>query len=56
LQVALEDKPHSESLVLQYAGVEMIRRILGVAQLPVSLSLETKRDLLERSRKMIVAE
>ncbi len=55
LQVALEDTPHSKSLSLQYAGVEITRRILGVAQLPVSLSLEAKRDLLERSRGFVLA-
>jgi 5-methylthioribose kinase len=55
LRVALEDTPHSKSLVLQYAGVEIMRRILGVAQLPVSLSLEAKRDLLERSRGFVLA-
>ena len=54
LRVALEDTRHSKSLVLQYAGVEIMRRILGVAQLPVSLSLETKRDLLERSREFVL--
>ena len=53
LQVALEDTPHSEPLVLQFAGVEIMRRILGVAQLPASLSLETKQHLLERSREMV---
>jgi 5-methylthioribose kinase len=55
LRVALEDTPHSKSLSLQYAGVEIMRRILGVAQLPVSLSLEAKRDLLERSRGFVLA-
>ena len=54
LQVALEDTPHSEPLVLQFAGVEIMRRILGVAQLPASLSLETKQHLLERSREMVL--
>jgi 5-methylthioribose kinase len=53
LQVALENKKHSDSLVFQYAGVEIMRRILGVAQLPASLSLETKQHLLERSREMV---
>jgi hypothetical protein len=33
--------------------VEIMRRILGVAQLPASLSLETKQHLLERSREMV---
>jgi 5-methylthioribose kinase len=54
LQVALEDTPYSKSLTLQYAGVEIMRRILGVAQLPVSLSLETKHSLLRRSREMVL--
>jgi 5-methylthioribose kinase len=44
-----------KSLALQYAGVEILRRILGVAQLPGSLSLETKRDLLKRSREFVLA-
>jgi 5-methylthioribose kinase len=54
LQVALQNKKHSDSLVFQYAGVEIMRRILGVAQLPVRLSLEAKRRLLEQSRAMVL--
>jgi 5-methylthioribose kinase len=54
LQAALEDRNYSDSLVFQYAGVEIMRRILGVAQLPVHLSLEAKRRLLEQSRAMIL--
>jgi 5-methylthioribose kinase len=49
LQAALEGKPHSRSLALQYAGVEIMRRILGVAQLPIARSLAAKRELLDRS-------
>jgi 5-methylthioribose kinase len=56
LKMALEGTSHSRSLALQYAGVEILRRILGVAQLPVSLSLEAKRGLLEQSQKMVLAE
>ncbi len=55
LQAALDDTPHSESLALQYAGVEIMRRILGVAQVPVSLSLAGKRDLLERGRELVLS-
>jgi 5-methylthioribose kinase len=55
LEVALEDTALSKTLVVQYAGVEIMRRILGVAQLPVALSLEAKGDLLERSREMVLA-
>jgi 5-methylthioribose kinase len=55
LEAALEDTALSKTLVVQYAGVEIMRRILGVAQLPVALSLEAKGDLLERSREMVLA-
>ena len=53
-QAALENQKHSDSLVFQYAGVEIMRRILGVAQLPVRLSLEAKRRLLDQSRTMVL--
>ena len=33
-----------------------MRRILGVAQLPASLSLEDKRNLLEQSREMVLQD
>jgi 5-methylthioribose kinase len=54
LRAASEDRKYSDTLVFQYAGVEIMRRILGVAQLPVHLSLEPKRRLLEQSRAMIL--
>jgi 5-methylthioribose kinase len=54
LQATLENRKHCDSLVFQYAGIEIMRRILGVAQLPVRLSLETKRRLLEQSRAMVL--
>ncbi len=46
----------SKPLAVQYAGVEIMRRILGVAQLPGSLSLASKRTLLERSRGFVLHE
>ena len=54
LQAAAQDDLHSESLVFRYAGVEIMRRILGVAQLPAFLSLEAKSHLLEQSREMVI--
>ena len=54
LKAALEETVHSKTLVLQYAGVEIMRRLLGVAQLPISLSLEAKGELLDRSREMVL--
>ena len=55
LQVALQDASHSETLVLRYAGVEIMRRIIGVAQLPLAVSLETKELLLEQSRQLVLS-
>lgn len=55
LAVALQDRPDAKPLTLQYAGVEIMRRLLGVAQLPVSLPLEAKRSLLEQSRRFVLA-
>jgi 5-methylthioribose kinase len=54
LQAARQKQPDSVALVFQYAGVEIMRRILGVAQLPAFLSLQAKADLLEQSREMVL--
>jgi 5-methylthioribose kinase len=54
LQAALKNQKHSDILLFQYAGVEIMRRVLGVAQLPVRLSLEAKRRLLEQSLTMVL--
>ncbi len=43
------------ALVRQFAGVEIMRRLIGVAQLPLRASLEAKRSLLERSRALLLA-
>lgn len=42
-----------ESLMQQFAGVEILRRLIGLAQLPLSLSLEKKIALLERGAGMV---
>jgi len=34
----------------QYAGIEVLRRLLGLAQLPLQLDIEAKRALVERAR------
>jgi len=42
-------------LVAAFAGVEVMRRLIGVAQLPrLDRSLAAKRALLERSRRLVV--
>ncbi|MGH9141964.1 MAG: phosphotransferase [Vicinamibacterales bacterium] len=42
------------ALVAGYAGVEIMRRLIGVAQLPLSDGLDWKRALLERSRRLVL--
>jgi 5-methylthioribose kinase len=39
--------------VAQYAGVEIMRRLIGVAQLPIQHDIHRKRALLERSRRLV---
>lgn len=46
----------SDMLYQQYAGIEIMRRILGLAQLPLSLDLEEKKELLEKAYKMLLEE
>jgi len=47
--------PVDWSLVQQYRGVEILRRLIGIAQLPVSLSLEAKKMLLTRARTYLLS-
>jgi 5-methylthioribose kinase len=49
------EKPRGfeDHLMWAFAGVEMMRRIIGLAQLPLSLSLKEKESLLEESVRLI---
>jgi 5-methylthioribose kinase len=42
------------ALVAGFAGVEIMRRLIGVAQLPLSYDIDRKRSLLRRSRQLVV--
>lgn len=42
------------NLAVAFCGVEILRRIIGLAQLPLDLALEERNDLLEQSRDMIL--
>jgi 5-methylthioribose kinase len=42
------------ALVAGYAGVEIMRRLIGVAQLPLAAGIERKRALLNLSRRLVV--
>lgn len=43
------------SLVNRYAGVELLRRMIGIAQLDLTLSLEEKKELMEMAKSMILS-
>jgi len=43
-----------ECLLSQYMGVEILRRLIGLAQLPLSLSLEEKKSLAQRAEQLIL--
>lgn len=42
-----------DELMLQLAGIEIMRRLIGYAQLPIGYGLERKRELLELSRGLV---
>lgn len=48
-------KGFSEALCKQYAGVEVLRRLLGLAQLPVELDLVQKTALVDRASQLLLA-
>lgn len=47
-------KGFSWDLTEQLAGVEILRRLIGLAQLPLSLDLNEKKALLATARKMVM--
>lgn len=55
LVAAAEREELDETMVLGFAGVEIMRRLLGVAQLPLRSGLDAKRRLLELSRSFVLA-
>ena len=47
--------PIDWSLVQHYRGVEILRRLIGIAQLPLSLSLAAKKSLLDMARTYLLS-
>ena len=43
-----------ESMAFQYAGVEIMRRLIGVAQLPLHASIETRARLLRDAHRLVL--
>lgn len=47
--------PAQRSLTAQVAGIEILRRIIGLAQLPLERTLDEKQYLMELARKMVLS-
>lgn len=47
---------HNNRLVAQIAGVEIMRRIIGLAQLPLNRSLKEKESLLKLAERLILSK
>jgi 5-methylthioribose kinase len=45
---------HDDKLMLRLAGVEVMRRLIGYAQLPLSYGGKQRKELLEISRQMVL--
>ena len=45
----------NENLLRQFTGVEILRRLIGLAQLPLSLSLAEKETLLATAAQLVVS-
>jgi 5-methylthioribose kinase len=49
-----EDRRLNLDRLATYAGIEIMRRLIGVAQLPIRFGIDKKRALLERSRRLVI--
>ncbi|MBN3518907.1 phosphotransferase [Algoriphagus lutimaris] len=47
--------PLSPGLLNQYQGVELLRRLIGIAQLPLNMTLEQKESLMEKAEQLILS-
>lgn len=49
-------RPLNEALVNRITGIEIMRRLIGVAQLPLTIGLAEKQALLEEARRLVLGE
>lgn len=50
-----QSSPLDEELCQQFVAIEIIRRIIGLAQLPLEINLEKRADLLQEARRILLA-
>lgn len=53
LRPYLQHASFDEELALEFSGVEILRRLLGLAQLPLDLTLTEKRDLIDLAKTFV---
>lgn len=46
----------NSKLLAQFAGIEILRRLIGIAQLPLSLDLASKKALMQQATQWILKE
>ena len=56
LQQYQQSTNFNSSLLAQFVGIEILRRLIGIAQLPLSLDLVTKKRLMEQAARWIMTE
>jgi 5-methylthioribose kinase len=56
LKMYTDARPLDQTLTLQFAGMEIMRRLIGVAQLPLVAGLEGKAELLQMSEELVLAD
>ena len=54
VKAAIDTRRLNAALLAGYAGVEIMRRLIGVAQLPTAVGIDRKRALLNLSRRLVV--
>ncbi|MCK0160043.1 phosphotransferase [Allomuricauda sp. F6463D] len=54
LAIYTDNAPIQDEVCLQFMAVEMVRRILGLAQLPLNLNLEERTTLLTEARIILL--
>jgi 5-methylthioribose kinase len=56
IQHAIKSYPLENAILAQYTGIEILRRLFGLAQLPLSLSLLQKKELATNAVNLILNE
>jgi 5-methylthioribose kinase len=45
---------HDDRRMMQWTGTEILRRLIGYAQLPLNLTIEEREELLKRATHLVL--